>query len=60
MIPALRKVTNESFRLPDVEYTKFDAEENEFTISLPAAHHVIRGAFFESSDAFDAFKSTFK
>ena len=41
-------------------YTKFDAEENEFTISLPAAHHVIRGAFFESSDAFDAFKSTFK
>lgn len=53
-------VTNESFRLPDVEYTKFDAEENEFTISLPAAHHVIRGAFFESSDAFDAFKSTFK
>ena len=30
------------------------------TFSLPAAHHVIRGAFFESSDAFDAFKSTFK
>ena len=50
----------QAFRLPDVEYTKFDAEENEFTISLPAAHHVIRGAFFESSDAFDAFKSTFK
>ena len=61
-IPVVKKgtVTNESFRLPDVEYTKFDAEENEFTISLPAAHHVIRGAFFESSDAFDAFKSTFK
>ena len=61
--PAFRdpeRETNESFRLPDVEYTKFDAEENEFTISLPAAHHVIRGAFFESSDAFDAFKSTFK
>ena len=61
-IPVVKKgtVTNESFRLPDVEYTKFDAEENEFTISLPAAHHVSRGAFFESSDAFDAFKSTFK
>ena len=61
-IPVVKKgtVTNESFRLPDVEYTKFDAEENEFSISLPADHHVIRGAFFESSDAFDAFKSTFK
>ena len=61
-IPVVKKgtVTNESFRLPDVEYTKFDAEDNEFTISLPAAHHVIRGAFFESSDAFDAFKYTFK
>lgn len=61
-IPVVKKgaVTNESFRLPDVEYTKFDAEENEFTISLPADHHVIRGAFFESSEAFDAFKSTFK
>ena len=61
-IPVVKKgaVTNESFRLPDVEYTKFDAEENEFTISLPADHHVIRGAFFESSEAFDAFKSIFK
>ena len=61
-IPVVKKgtVTNESFRLPDVEYTKFDAEENEFTISLPTDHYVIRGAFFESSDAFDAFKSTFK
>lgn len=60
-IPVVKKgtVTNESFRLPDVEYTKFDAEENEFTISLPAAHYVIRGTFFENSDAFDTFKSIF-
>ena len=60
-IPMVKKgaVTNESFRLPDVEYTKFDAEENEFTISLPTAHYVIRGAFFENSDAFDTFKSIF-
>ena len=43
----------------DVEYTKFDAEENEFTISLPTDHYVIRGAFFENSDAFDTFKSIF-
>ena len=57
---ALLTFTVREIMLPDVEYTKFDAEENEFTISLPAAHHVIRGAFFESSDAFDAFKSTFK
>ena len=60
-IPMVKKgaVTNESFRLPDVEYTKFDAEENEFTISLPTDHYVIRGAFFENSDAFDTFKSIF-
>lgn len=60
-IPVVKKgaVTNESFRLPDVEYTKFDAEENEFTISLPTDHYVIRGAFFENSDAFDTFKSIF-
>ena len=42
-----------------LEYTKFDAEENEFTISLPTDHYVIRGAFFENSDAFDTFKSIF-
>ena len=49
----------ESFLLSEVEYTKFDEEENEFKISLPADHHVIRGAFFENAEAFDAFKSIF-
>lgn len=46
-IPVVRKkeVVNESFLLSEVEYTKFDEEENEFKISLPADHHVIRGAF---------------
>ena len=60
-IPVVRKkeVVNESFLLSEVEYTKFDEEENEFKISLPADHHVIRGAFFENADAFDAFKSIF-
>ena len=52
-------VVNESFLLSEVEYTKFDEEENEFKISLPADHHVIRGAFFENAEAFDAFKSIF-
>ena len=60
-IPVVRKkeVVNESFLLSEVEYTKFDEEENEFKISLPADHHVIRGAFFENAEAFDAFKSIF-
>ena len=60
-IPVVRKkeVVNESFLLSEVEYTKFDEEENEFKISLPADHHVIRGAFCENAEAFDAFKSIF-
>lgn len=60
-IPVVKKgaVTNESFRLPDVEYTKFDAEENELIHSRRADYYVIRGAFFENSDAFDTFKSIF-
>lgn len=47
-IPVVRKkeVVNESFLLSEVEYTKFDEEENEFKISLPADHHVIRGRVF--------------
>ena len=52
-------LVNESVLLSEVEYTKFDEEENEFKISLPADHHVIRGAFFENAEAFDAFKSIF-
>lgn len=41
-IPVVRKkeVVNESFLLSEVEYTKFDEEENEFKISLPADHGV--------------------
>ena len=60
-IPVVRKkeVVNESFLLSEVEYTKFDEEENEFKISLPADHHVIRGAFFENAEVFVAFKSIF-
>lgn len=60
-IPVVKKgaVVEQTFKLQEVKYTKFDAEENEFNISLPADHHVIRGAFFESDEAFDEFKSLF-
>lgn len=60
-IPVVKKgaVVRESFKLSEVEYTKFDEEENEFNISLPADHYVIRGAFFDDDDAFGAFKSLF-
>lgn len=60
-IPVVKKgaVVRESFKLSEVEYTKFDEEENEFSISLPADHYVIRGAFFDNADAFGAFKSLF-
>lgn len=60
-IPVVKKgaVVQESFRLSEVEYTKMDTEENEFKISLPTDHHVIRGAFFESDEAFEEFKSHF-
>ena len=61
-IPVVKKgaVVLESFKLSEVERTKFDEEENEFNISLPSDHHVIRGAFFDSADAFEAFKSVFE
>lgn len=61
-IPVVKKgaVVMESFKLSEVEHTKFDEEENEFNISLPSDHHVIRGAFFDSADAFEAFKSVFE
>lgn len=60
-IPVVKKgsVVKESFKLSEVEYTKFDEEENEFSISLPSDHYVIRGAFFDSAEAFEAFKSVF-
>ena len=60
-IPVVKKegVIQVSFQLPDVEYTKFDEEENEFNISLPGDYHVIRGAFFDSADAFSVFRSVF-
>lgn len=60
-IPVVKKgaVVRESFKLSEVERTKFDEEENEFDISLPADHYVIRGAFFDNAEAFEAFKSLF-
>lgn len=61
-IPVVKKgaVTNESFRLPDVEVSPNSTRRRTSSpFRCRPIHYVIRGAFFENSDAFDTFKSIF-
>lgn len=55
--PAVRGETVEkrAFRISEIEYTRYDEEEKELSVSLPEDLLVFRSDFFDSPDDYKAF-----